>query len=84
MDRLLDSRQHAGVRSWQAEGSNQLVMVPVLNVSMMIRLAGGGLSHVRRLTDLVQKYMADPRHLDAYAANNAGTQAGERTGEEER
>jgi hypothetical protein len=46
--------------------NNQLVMVPVLNVSMMIRLHNASLQQVRRFTDVVQKYMGDPRLLDTY------------------
>ena len=49
----------------KAEGNQQLVMVPVMNISLLIRLHDGGLNHVRRLTDVVQKLMADPRRLDA-------------------
>lgn len=44
-------------------------MVPVLNLSLMVNLpqhGGASLQHVRRVTDLLQQYMSDPRLLDAY------------------
>ena len=34
------------------------------------------LQHVRRLVDLLHKYMADPKHLDAYAEEMAGVSNG--------
>ena len=66
----------------KVEGNQQMVMVPVLNLSMMIQLhqSGGSmasLQHVRRLIDLLHKYMADPRQLDIYAQEEEAAAAGQ-------
>ena len=48
-------------------GGSQVVMVPVLNLSLLVNLprhGGASLQHVRRLTDLLHQLISDPRLLD--------------------
>jgi ABC-type taurine transport system substrate-binding protein len=45
-----------------------LWQVPILNVSMIVRLSGANLVHVRKLADTVQKYMSEPAQLDGPVA----------------
>ncbi len=62
----------------QHQQGGDVVLVPVLNLSLMVQLHQGGasLQHVRRLTELVHKYMADPRLLDALDAASLGSATG--------
>eukprot|EP00624_Nannochloropsis_granulata_P000094 evm.model.NODE_1031_length_2767_cov_22.913263.1 len=50
----------------------EVILSPVLNVSIQAQLQGGAssLQHVRRLTELVHKYMNDPRSCEEEAVKS--------------
>jgi hypothetical protein len=62
-----------GPRGGQQQQEREVVLLPVLNVSIQAQLQGGAasLQHVRRLTELVHKYMSDPRSCEEEAMMSA-------------
>lgn len=66
-----------GGQQQQQQQEREVVLLPVLNVSIQAQLQGGAssLQHVRRLTELVHKYMSDPRSFEEEGVSSAAATA---------